>query len=79
MNKTIGVCGNYAAGSGAFLDLLYEFDDTQLLIKKEFMFTYLPDGIEDLDYHINNYHKYFSSVVAINRFRKLLKSQGRRF
>jgi len=78
MNKTIGVCGSYSTGSSAYSDLLMEFDDAQVLDAIEFVFTYYPDGLECLDYNINNYRKYMSSYVAINRFKKLIYWQSRK-
>jgi hypothetical protein len=77
MNNTIGVCGNYSTGSSAVSDLLHEFEDAQVLDPAEFTLAYYPDGLEDLEYHLKNYHKYMSSAVAINRFRKLTGWQGR--
>lgn len=68
----IGVCSHIATGSSAVTDLLREFEETQVLDSIEFIFTYFPDGLEDLEYHVKNYHKYMSSVVAINRFRKFM-------
>ena len=79
MNRIIGVCGNYSTGSGAYSDLLKEFDDAQVLDAIEFVFTYYPDGLETLDFHINDYRKYMSSYVAIVRFKKLVYWLGRKF
>lgn len=73
MYKTVGVCGYVATGSSAFSDFLREFDDVQVLDFFEFLFAYVTDGLEDLEYHLNNYHKFSHSVVAIERFRKLMK------
>jgi hypothetical protein len=73
MNRTIvGVCGYTSTGSSAFSDLLREYDGVQVLDTIEFLFAYFPDGLEDLEYHINSYHKYASSATAIYRFRKLM-------
>ena len=79
MNRTIGVCGNYSTGSSAYSDLLLEFEDAQVLDCVEFVFSYYPDGIETLDYHLNNYRKYMSSTAAISRFKKLVYWQSRKF
>lgn len=79
MNKTIGVNGYISTGSSAFVDLLREFDDAQVFDSTEFGYTYFPDGLEDLEYHVRNYHKYMSSVVAIDRFRKYMKLRSRKF
>ena len=74
---TIGACGYIGTGSSAITDLLKEFEETQLLSSVEFTLTYIPDGLEDLDYHVNNFRKYMSSVVAIQRFREMVKRQHR--
>ena len=76
MNRTIGVCGNYSTGSSAFSDLLMEFDDAQVLDAIEFVFSYYPDGLEALDFNLNEYRKYMSSYVAVSRFRKMLNFYG---
>jgi len=78
MTNTIGVCGNYSTGSSAYSDLLMEFDDARVLDCIEFIFSYYPDGLETLDYHLNNYRKYMSSTVAISRFKKLVYWQSRK-
>ena len=69
---TLGICGFTSTGSSAVIDLLHEFDEFQVLDKIEFGISYCPDGLEDLDYHVNKYSKYTSSVVAIERFRRLM-------
>ncbi len=69
----IGVCGFLATGSSAVLDYLKEFDELCVLDRDEFLLLYYPDGLEDLDYHLNvNCSKYISSTVAIERFRRAL-------
>jgi len=73
MSTIIGACGYGATGSSAIMDLLREFDNTNILSKIEFILPYFPDGLEDLEYHVRNYHKYMASAVAINRFRKFTK------
>ena len=73
MNKTVGVCGYVSTGSSAFSDFLREFDDAKVLDSIEFTLTYATDGLEDLEYHVKNYHKINQSVVAIDRFRKFMK------
>ena len=77
MNKTIGVCGYSVTGSSAYSDFLREFNEVQVLDLIEFGLVFFPDGLEDLEYHVKNYHKYASSVVAINRFRNLIKKTKR--
>ena len=73
MAKTLGVCGYVSSGSSAVIDLLKEFDNMQALDQIEFLFPYFPDGLEDLECKVTNCRKYFSSTVAINRFRQLMK------
>jgi len=73
--NTIGACGYIGTGSSAVIDLLREFDETQIMNFTEFVLSYITDGLEDLDYHINSYRKYMSSVVAVFRFKKMIKCQ----
>lgn len=73
MKKTVGVCGYSATGSSAFSDFLREFEETKVLDNIEFRLTHLPDGLEDLEYHLKNYHIIYTRIVAINRFRKFIK------
>lgn len=66
----IGACGFSGSGSSAVVDLLKECDNFNILNDAEFYLSYYPDGLEDLDYHLNaGFSKYSSSVVAIERFR----------
>jgi hypothetical protein len=68
----IGTCGFSWSGSSAVADLLMEFSDIQVYDKIEFLLAYFPDGLEDLDFHLNkNCSKFLSSTVAIPRFRKV--------
>ena len=68
----IGVCGFSYTGSGAVIDFLQEFDNTQYKYDYEFLFPYYPDGIEDLEYHLTqSYTKYASGYVAIERYKRL--------
>lgn len=69
----IGVCGFNVTGSSAVSDLLAEFEDNQIIDQMEFLMPYYPDGLEDLDYHVNvQFSKYATSTVAIERFRRLI-------
>lgn len=71
----IGVCGLGYTGSGAVLDFLKEFEENQVIDEVEFSLAYFPDGLEDLEYHlVKNPSRYFSSDVAIKRFRNYYKS-----
>ena len=76
MNRTVGICGYVKTGSSTITQLLREFDEIQVLNDIEFDLTYFPDGLEDLEYHLKNYHKYMSPVLAIHRFRKLVKKMN---
>jgi hypothetical protein len=68
----VGSAGFSWSGSSAITDLLKEFDDTQVYDQIEFLLAYYPDGLEDLDFHLNvNGSKFLSSSVAIPRFRKV--------
>jgi hypothetical protein len=70
--EVIGVCGFGYSGSGAITDLLQEYDEVSYVDIKEFPLLYWPDGIEDLDYHINiGRSRYLSSDIAIKRFARL--------
>lgn len=70
----IGVCGCGCTGSSAVLDLLKEFDNLTVLDKKEFVITYFPNGIEDLESNLMTQKaKFFSSDIAICNFLKYTK------
>jgi hypothetical protein len=67
----IGVCGYTSTGSSAVSDYLKEFSSNSVLDKCEFTITHHPDGLEDLDFHLNEkISKFTSSTVAIKRFRR---------
>ena len=69
----IGVCGFASTGSSAVLDYLKEYDSLSVLDNKEFVFTFYPDGLENLEYHLfEGASKYESSAVAIERFRRFM-------
>ncbi len=69
----IGVCGYVSSGSSAVSDYLKEFDSLNVLDDVELQMIYGPDGLEDLDYQLNTHcSKHLSSVVAIERFRKMM-------
>jgi hypothetical protein len=65
MIKTVGISGYGSTGSSAYVDLLHEFDETQVL-DREFKVTWGPDGLEDLEQNLRNPT---SCLVAIERFR----------
>lgn len=69
----IGTCGFCSTGSSAVSDYLKEFDENQVLDKFEFTMVYLPDGIEDLNYHLNhNINRDDNCCIAIPRFRRAM-------
>lgn len=72
----IGVCGFGYSGSGAVEDLLKEYSCVKSLSNEdiEFSIIYRPDGLTDLMYHAENPCRYFSSDVAIERFRERIHS-----
>lgn len=67
----IGTCGFSWSGSSAVQDFLKEFEETEVYDRIEFILAFHPDGLEDLDYHLNSQcDKFLSSVVAIPRFKR---------
>lgn len=69
----VGTCGFVMTGSSAITDLLREYDSTWVFDEKEFTIVHNPDGIEDLDYQLNEHAtKYTSSTVAFERFRRMV-------
>lgn len=72
----IGVCGLGFSGSGAVLDLLKEYSDIDGFSSREMSICYYPDGIEDLDYHLNtSYSRYMSSDAALYAFHRMIESR----
>ena len=70
----IGTCGFCSTGSSAVSDYLKEFDENQVLDGFEFTIPYLPDGLEDLEYHLTQHiSRDDSSSIAIPRFRRFMK------
>lgn len=70
----IGTCGFASTGSSAVSDYLKEFDENQVLDQFEFTIPYLPDGLEDLEYHlIHHICRDDSCGIAIPRFRRFIK------
>lgn len=71
----IGVAGFGSSGSSAVTDYLKEFDSLSVVDGLEFVLPFTPDGIHDLDYHLNEcVAKYLSSDVAITRFVNLMET-----
>lgn len=80
----IGVCSFGNTGSGAVFDLLKEYDELEVLARNgadfEFKFTYMPDGIEDLEHHIcTSPTRWMSSDTAIKRFSDLMFFYGKKY
>ena len=78
----IGVCSYGNTGSGAVFDLLKEYDELEVLARTgadfEFKFTYMPDGIEDLEHHIcTSPTRWMSSDTAIKRFVDIMNFYGK--
>lgn len=78
----IGVCSYGNTGSGAVFDLLKEYDELEVLARTgadfEFKFTYMPDGIEDLEHHIcSSPTRWMSSDTAIKRFVDVMNFYGK--
>lgn len=71
----IGACGFCATGSSAVCDYLREFDENQVLDEMEFTIPYLPDGLEDLEYHLTQHAcRDDASSIAIPRFRRFMRN-----
>lgn len=65
----ISVSGFGYSGSGAVLDYLREFSENYILTDIEMNLIYIPDGVQDLEYHLcENHYRFMSSDVAIQRF-----------
>lgn len=74
----IGTCGFCSTGSSAVSDYLKEFDEIQVVDKVEFTFAYLPDGLEDLYYHLSKcVIRDDSCTIAIPRFRRFIEHYSR--
>lgn len=78
----IGVCSYGNTGSGAVFDLLKEYDDFELLAKEgadfEFKFTYMPDGLEDLEFHLcQSPNRWMSGDLALKRFKDVMEFYGK--
>jgi len=70
----IGTCGFASTGSSAVSDYLKEFDDNQVFDGFEFPLSFLPDGLEDLEYHLTKHTcRDDSCGIAIPRFRRCLE------
>lgn len=67
----IGACGFVGTGSSAITDYLRGFEEVNVIDNFEFQLSHAPDGLEDLNFQLNQHcAKYTSSVVALERFRR---------
>lgn len=71
----VSVSGYNFSGSGAVIDLLKEYQEITC-VDPEIAFVYLPDGIIDLDYHINAAPTYLNGDAAISRYWNLCKKSA---
>ena len=78
----VNVCGFGWSGSGAFLDLLHEYEETTFPTNEdwEFNFLWAPDGLYDLEQKLCVKHcRIYESDLAINRFLSIAKVYGERY
>lgn len=66
----ISTCGFGSTGSSAVSDYLLECSIIKVFDGFEFNLVHMEDGLEDLEYHIMNGTRSFSSIAAIERFKK---------
>ncbi|MCL1843563.1 MAG: sulfotransferase domain-containing protein [Defluviitaleaceae bacterium] len=71
MQKIVGVCGFHSTGSSAVVDLLHEFEETQVIDDFELTILHRTDGLADLDYYLNSNRNHMVGVGAISRFKGL--------
>jgi hypothetical protein len=72
----IGTCGFASTGSSAVSDFLKEFDENQVFDQFEFTLPYLPDGLEDLEYHLTQHVcRDDSCGIAIPRFKRCIEKE----
>ena len=70
----VSICGFGYSGSGALKDYLSEFKDVNVLRNIEFQLLYFPDGISDLDFHLNcSCNRHYDCDLAIKRFGTLCR------
>ena len=74
----VSTCGFGSTGSSAVSDYLMECENTCIFDAIEFDLASMPDGLEDLEYHLMFRHSRLkSSVYAIQRFKKNIKNFSR--
>lgn len=72
----ISTCSFGSTGSSVITDYLKEFDNLQVLDDAELTWISEPDGIIDLDYHLNNPHcRTADSIKAIDRYKVLCEDK----
>lgn len=71
--KIVSITGFGYSGSSALKDLLKEYSEVQVLGRGEFQIFDPPDGIRDLEYHINQDCFYINNAIAIRRFLIFMK------
>lgn len=74
----IGVSGLGYTGSGAVVDLLKEYKDTNVYDENEFWLAFANDGLEDLAYHLFHPCRFMNSDIAVLRFKKYITYTFRR-
>lgn len=63
------ISGYGATGSSAVIDLLKEYNNIQLIDDIEFKYSYMVDGLQDLEYHlVKQFSRISSGDYAIKRF-----------
>jgi len=76
----ISTCSFGSTGSSVITDYLKEFNTLHVMDGAELTWISVPDGIIDLDYHLNNPHcRTADSIVAIERYKTLCKEKIRSF
>lgn len=72
----VSTCSFGSTGSSVITDYLKEFNSLHVMDGAELTWISAPDGIIDLDYHINNPHcRTADSIVAIDRYKTLCKEK----
>lgn len=72
----VSTCSFGSTGSSVITDYMKEFNSLHVMDGAELTWISAPDGIIDLDYHINNPHcRTADSIVAIDRYKTLCKEK----
>lgn len=75
----LGICGYTYTGSGAYIDLLKEYREVELLTEDDFEFSYVyrTDGIIDLQFHLQEcVRKDIDGDLAVYRFLRQVHSES---